>query len=137
MVNTEIRLTNILYSQRWRSSIQSEENNNGSCYCSDHELIGKFGLELKKVGKTTSPFRYDLHQIPYDYSVGVTNRFKDLMWQTECWKNYGWSFITLYRRWWSKPSLRKRMQKCKMIVWGGLTIPKKRGERQRKSIPIW
>ena len=46
---------------------------------SDHELlIAKFRLKLKKVGKTTRPFRYNLHQIPYDYTVGVTNRFKGL-----------------------------------------------------------
>jgi len=44
---------------------------------SDHELIiAKFRLKLKKVGKTTRPFRYDLNQIPYDYTVKVTNRFK-------------------------------------------------------------
>ena len=43
----------------------------------DHELlIAKFGLKLKKVGKTTRPFRYDLNQIPYDYTAEVTNRFK-------------------------------------------------------------
>ena len=46
---------------------------------SDHELfIAKFGLKLKKEGKTTRPFRYDLNQIPYDYTVEVTNRFKGL-----------------------------------------------------------
>ena len=46
---------------------------------SDHELfIGKFRLKLKKVGKTTRPFRYDLNQIPYDYTVEVRNRFKGL-----------------------------------------------------------
>ena len=46
---------------------------------SDHELfIAKFRLKLKKVGKTTRPFRYDLNQIPYDYTVEVTNRFKIL-----------------------------------------------------------
>ena len=52
---------------------------------------------MKKVGKTTRPFRYDLNQIPYDYTVKVTNRFKalDLM---ECLKNCGWRFTTLYRR---------------------------------------
>ena len=45
----------------------------------DHELlIAKFRLKLKKVGKTTRPFRYDLNQIPYDYTVEVTNRFKGL-----------------------------------------------------------
>ena len=45
---------------------------------SDHELIAKFRLNLKKVGKTTRPFRYDLNQIPYDYTVEVKNRFKGL-----------------------------------------------------------
>ena len=46
---------------------------------SDHELlIAKFRLKVKKVGKTTRPFRYDLNQIPYDYTVEVTNRFKGL-----------------------------------------------------------
>ena len=45
----------------------------------DHELlIAKFRLKLKKVGKTTRPFRYDLNQIPYDYTVEVTNRFTGL-----------------------------------------------------------
>ena len=47
--------------------------------CSDHEpLIAKFRLKLKKVGKTTRPFRYDPNQIPYDYTVGMRNRFKGL-----------------------------------------------------------
>ena len=54
------------------------KNNTGSCR-SDHELlIAKFRLKLKKVGKTTRPFRYDLNQIPYDYTVQVRNRFKGL-----------------------------------------------------------
>ena len=64
----------------------------------DHELlIAKFRLKLKKVGKTTRLFRYDLNQTPYDYTVEVTNRFEDLD-LTECLKNYGWRFVTLYRR---------------------------------------
>ena len=45
---------------------------------SNHELIAKFRLKLKKVGKTTRPFRYDLNQFPYDYRVEVSNRFKGL-----------------------------------------------------------
>ena len=73
-------------------------------------LIAKFRLKLKKVGKTTRPFRYDLNQIPYDYTVEVTNRFKGLD-LTECLKNYGWRFVTLYRRPGSRPSLRKRNDK--------------------------
>ena len=69
----------ILCSQRWRSSIQSAKTRLGADYGSDHELlIAKFRLKLKKVGKTTRPFRYDLNQIPYDYTVEVRNRFKGL-----------------------------------------------------------
>ena len=69
----------ILCSQRWRSSIQSAKTRLGADCGSDHELlIAKFRLKLKKVGKTTRSFRYDLNQIPYDYTVEVRNRFKGL-----------------------------------------------------------
>ena len=69
----------ILCSQRWRSSIQSAKTRPGVDCGSDHELlIAKFRLKFKKVGKTTRPFRYDLNQIPYNYRVEVTNRFKGL-----------------------------------------------------------
>ena len=68
-----------LFSQRWRSSIQSEKTRLEADCSTDHELlIAKFRLKLKKVGKTTRPFRYDLNQIPYDYIVEVRNRFKGL-----------------------------------------------------------
>ena len=65
----------ILCSQRWRSSIQSAKTRPGADYGSDHELLI---AKLKKVRKTTRPFRYDLNQIPYDYTVEVKNRFKGL-----------------------------------------------------------
>ena len=69
----------ILCSQRWRSSIQSAKTRPGADCGSDHELlIAKFRLKLKKAGKTTRPFRYDLNQIPYDYTVEMRNRFKGL-----------------------------------------------------------
>ena len=69
----------ILCSQRWRSSIQSAKTRPGADCGSDHEiLIAKLRLKLKEVGKTTRPFRYDLNQIPHDYTVEVTNRFKGL-----------------------------------------------------------
>ena len=69
----------ILCSQRWRSSIQSSKTRQGADCGSDHELlIAEFILKLKKVGKTTRPFRYDLNQIPYDCTVDVTNRFRGL-----------------------------------------------------------
>ena len=69
----------ILSSKRWRSSIQSTKTRSGADCGLDHELlIAKFRLKLKKVGKTSRPFKYDLNQIPYDYTVGVRNRFKGL-----------------------------------------------------------
>ena len=69
----------------------------GADCSSDHELlIAKFRLKLKKVGKTTTPFRYDLNQIPYDYTVEVTNRFQELD-LIECLENYGGMLMTLKR----------------------------------------
>ena len=65
--------------QSWRSSIQSAKTRPGADCGSDHELlIVKFILTLKKLGETTRPFRYDLNQIPYNYTVEVTNRLKGL-----------------------------------------------------------
>ena len=79
MVNTKIRLIIFFCSQRWRSSIQSTKTRPEADCGSDHELlIAKFRLKLKKVGKTTRPFRYDLNKIPYDYTMEVRNRFKVL-----------------------------------------------------------
>ena len=78
--------------------MQSVKTRLGNDCGSDHELlIAKFRLKLKKVGKTTRPFRYDLNKIPYNYTVEVTNRFKGLD-LTECLKIYGQRFVTLYRR---------------------------------------
>ena len=54
--------------------------------------------QLKKVGKTTRPFRYDLNQIPCDYTVEVRNKFKGVDLMIECLMNYGMRFMTLYRR---------------------------------------
>ena len=80
------------------SSIQSAKTRPGVDCGSDHELlIEKFRLKSKKIGKATRPFRYDLNQIPYDYTVEVINRFKrlDLI---ECLMNYGQKLMKLYRR---------------------------------------
>ena len=75
----QIHIDYILCSQRWRSSIQSAKTKLGADCGSDHELcIAKIRLKLKKVGKITRPFRYDLNQIPYNYTVEVRNRFKRL-----------------------------------------------------------
>ena len=92
-------------------SIQSVKKMPGADCGSDHELlVAKFRLKLKKVGKTTRPFRYDLNQIPYDYTVEVRNRFKGLD-LIECLMNYRQRFVTLYRRQGSRPSPRKRNAK--------------------------
>ena len=65
---------------------------------------------MKKVGKTTRPFRDDLNQIPYDYTVEVATRLKGLD-LIECLINYGWRFVTLYRRQGLRPFPRKRNAK--------------------------
>ena len=88
----------------------------GADYGSDHELlIAKFRLKLKKVGKTTRPFRYDLNHIPYAYTVEVRNRFKGLD-LIECLMNYGWRFMTLYMRQYQDHPQEKEMQKNKMAI---------------------
>ena len=69
----------ILCSQKWRSSIQSAKTRPGADFGSSHKLlIANFRRKLKKVGKTTKSFRYDLNQITYDYTVEVRHRFKGL-----------------------------------------------------------
>ena len=99
------------WTEKWRSSIQSGKARPGADCSSDHELlIAKFRCKLKNVGKTTRPFRYDLNQIPYVYTVEGRNRFKKLD-LIEYLKNYGWAFMTLYKRQWSRPSPWKRNAK--------------------------
>ena len=106
----------------------------GADYGSDHELlIAKFGLKLKKVGKTTRPFKYDLNQILYDYTAEVTNRFKGLD-LIECLMNYGQRFMTLYRRQGSRPSPRKiNAKKVKWLSKEALQIAGKRREMKSKG----
>ena len=70
--------------------------------------MAKFTHKLKKVGKTTAPFRYDVNQIPYDYTMEVTNRFKESDLIDEFLKKYGQRLVTLYRRQGSRSSPRKR-----------------------------
>ena len=97
MVNTKIRLI-IFFAAKDGEDLHSRQKQDRELTGSDHELlIAKFRLTLKKVGKTTRPFWYDLNQIPYDYTVEVRKRFKGLD-LIECLKNYGWRFVTLYGR---------------------------------------
>ena len=122
--------------QRWRSSIQSAKARLGADCGSDHELlIAKFRLKLKKVGKTSRPFKYDLNQIPYDYTVEVRNRFKGLdlidrvpdeLWMdSDIVQETGIKTILM----------EKKLHRSKLAVWGGLTnsCEKKRSEKQRRK----
>ena len=110
MVNTKIRLI-IFFAAKDGEVLYSQQKRLGADCGSDHELlIAKFRLQLKEIGETTRSFMYDLNKIPYDDTVEVTNRFKGLN-LIECLKNYGWRFVTLYRRQGSRPSTRKRNAK--------------------------
>ena len=91
MVSTKIRLI-IFFAAKDGEAHSQQKTRLGADCGSDYELlVAKFRLKLKKVGKTTKPFRYDLNQIPYDYTMDVTNRFKGLD-LIECLKDYGWRF---------------------------------------------
>ena len=121
----------ILYSQRWRSSIQSGKTRPGADCGSDHELlIAKFRLKLKG-GKNTRQFRYDLNQIPYDYTEEVRNRFKGLVLIDRV-PDELWSEVRDSDQ--DHPQ-EKEMQKSKMAVRGGLTnsCEKKRSKKQRRK----
>ena len=123
--------------QRWRSSIQSTKIRPGADCGSDHELlIAKYRLKLKKVGKTTRPIRYDLNQIPYDYTVEVRNRIKGVdlidrvpneLWTEVCDIVQETGIKTI--------PMENRCKKSTMAVWGGLTnsCKKKRSEKQRRK----
>ena len=92
------------------------QKQDGELTGSDHEfLIAKFRLQLKKVGKTTRQVKYDLNQIPDDYTAEVRNRLNrlDLI---ECLMNYGWRFVTLHRNRDQDHPQEKEMQKSKMAV---------------------
>jgi len=133
----------ILCSQRWRCSIQSAKTRLGADCSSDHELlIVKFRLKLKKVEKPTRPFRYDLNQIPYDYTVEVRNRFRGLrligrvrdeLWSEVCDILQEAGIKTIPKK--------KKCKKAKWLSEEALQIAKKRrkvkAKEKRKDISIW
>ena len=131
----------ILCSQRWRSSIQSAKTRPGTDCGLNHELlIAKFRLKLKKVGKTARPFRYDLNQIPYDYTVEVRNRFKglDLIERVsdELWNEVR-DIVQETRI--KTISMEKKCRKAKWLSEEALTntCEKKRSEKQRSKGKIY
>ena len=97
MVNTEIRL--IIFFAAKDGALYSQQKQDQKLTGSDHEVFtAKFRLKLKKVGKITRPFGYDLNQITYDYTLEVTNRFKGLDLIDRVPEDYEQRFMTLYRR---------------------------------------
>ena len=98
----------VLCSHRWRYFIQSAKTRPGADCGSDNELlIAKIRLKLKKVGKTIRPFMYDLDQIPYDYTVEVTNKFKGLNLVDRVPEELWMEVYNTVRRQWPKPSTGK------------------------------
>ena len=126
-------------SQRWRTSIQSAKTRPEADCGSDHELlIAKFRLKLKKMGKITRPFRYDLNQIPYDYTMEVINRFKELdlidwvaeeLW-TEVHDIVQEAVIKTIPK-------KKRGKKAKWLSEEALQMAEKRRQVKGKKLPIW
>ena len=99
MVNTKIRLIIFFAAKDGEAVYKSAKIRLGADCGPDHEvLIENFRLKLKKVGKTTRPFSYDLNKIPYDYTVEVTNRFKGFDLVDRVPKELWTRFMTLYRR---------------------------------------
>ena len=139
MVNTEIRLI-ILFAAKDGEALysqQQQKKRSGADCGSDYELlIAKFRLKLKKVGKPTRPFRYDLNQIPYDYTVEVRNRFKGLDLIDRVPDELRNEVCDIVQETWIKIiPMEKKCKKSKMAVWGSLKkgCVKKRSEKQRRK----
>ena len=142
MVNTEIKTIMLFAAKERRISIQSAKTRLGANCGSYHEfIIAKFRLELKKVGKSTRPFRYDLNQIPYDYTVEVRNRFKGLdlidrvpdeLWTEVC--------DTVQETGIKSIPKKKKCKKAKWLPEEALQIAEKKekvnAKEKRKDIPI-
>ena len=97
MINIKIRLITF-FAVNHGEALHSKSKTRSRLWLRASTHYGIFRLKLKKVRKTTRPFIYDLDQIPYDYILKVTNRFKGLHLIERVLKNYGWRFMTLYRR---------------------------------------
>ena len=139
MVNTKIRLIIFFAAKDGEAPYSQKKTRLGANNGSDHELpIAKFRLKLKKVGKTSRPFRYDLNQIPYDYTVEVRNKFKELdlidrepdeLW-TEVHDTVQEAGIKIIPK-------KKKCKKAKWLSEEALQIAEKRSERQRRKRKIY
>ena len=121
---------------KWRSSLPTAKTRLGADCGSDHELlIAKFRLKLKKVEKTTRPFRYDLNQIPYDYTVEVTNRFNEFRFdRPSTWRTMdGGSWHWAGGKNQTHPQEKKKCKKAKWLSEEPLQIAAKRREAKGKG----
>ena len=126
MVNTKIRLI-IFFAVKDGEALYSQQKQDRELTMAQimNSLLPNSD-KLKKAGKTTKPFRYDLNKFPYDYTEEVKNRFKGLD-LIECLMNNGQRFMTLYRRQGSSPSAWKRnVKKAKRLSQEALQIAVKR-----------
>ena len=114
--------------------MQPAKTRPGADYGSEHELlIAKFRLKLKKVGKTTRPFRYDLNQIPYNYTVEVRYRFKELD-MIKCLMKYGTEVPDIVQEIGIKTiPMEKKCKKAKWLFEETLQIAVKRREAKSKG----
>ena len=111
MVNTKIRLI-MYFAAKDGEALYSQQKQDRELTVAHimNSLLPNSDLNWK-IGKTTRPFKYDLNEIPYNCTVEVTNRFKGLDLIDMCLNNYGWRFVTLYRRQESRPSPKKENAK--------------------------
>ena len=143
LANTEIRLI-ILFSAKDGEALYSQQKQDWELTVAQimNSLLPNSDWNWRKWGKTTRPFRCDLTQIPYDYMVDVTNRFKGLDLKTECLMNYGRRFMTLYRRQGLRPFPRKTNAKdqngCLRRPYKELWKEEKQKAKEKgRDIPIW
>ena len=130
MVNTKIMLI-IFFTAEDGEALYSQQKQDLELTGSDHQLlIAKFRLKLKKVGKTTRPFRYDLNQIPYDYIVKVMNRFKGLDLVDRVPEELWMEVHNIVQKAETKTiPKKKKYKKAKWFAWEGFTNTKGNGER--------
>ena len=133
MVNTKIRLI-IFFAAKDGEALYSQQKQDRELTVAQtvSSLLPNSEIKLKKVGKTTRPFRYDLNQIPNDYTVEATNRFKGLD-LIECLLNYWWRFVTLYRRQGLRPLPGKRNANTNWLSEEALQIAVKRRDAKSKG----
>ena len=133
MVNTKIRLIIFFVAKDGEALYSQPVKTRSWLWLRSWLTYCQIQTWIEEIGESTRPFRYDLNQVRYDYTLEVANEFKGLD-LIECLKNYGWRFVTLYRRHGSRPPPRKRnLKKQNDFFWGGLKNSCERREVKSKG----